>query len=135
MDNDKKLYDKEFDLQYAYDGCDLGATCTPDRTVFKLWSPEASGVELFLYHQDDTGPWFGHWRLEPEDRGVWTCVIERDLHGVYYDYEVTVEGNTARTADPYAAACGRNGRRSMAVDLSRTDPEGFGEDAAPPLPP
>lgn len=83
MDNDKKLYDKEFDLQYAYDGCDLGATCTPDRTVFKLWSPEASGVELFLYQQDDTGPWFGHWRLEPEDRGVWTCVIERDLHGVY----------------------------------------------------
>ena len=135
MDNDKKLYDKEFDLQYAYDGCDLGATCTPDRTVFKLWSPEASGVELFLYQQDDTGPWFGHWRLEPEDRGVWTCVIERDLHGVYYDYEVTVEGNTARTADPYAAACGRNGRRSMAVDLSRTDPEGFGGDAAPPLPP
>ena len=61
-------FDREFDRRYAYEGCDLGAVCTPDRTVFKLWSPEASGVELFLYHQDDTGPWFGHWRLEPEDR-------------------------------------------------------------------
>ena len=124
MNNDKTLkYNKEFDLQYAYDGCDLGATCTSARTVFKLWSPEASGVELFLYQHDTTGPWFDHRLLEIEDRGVWTCTIEGDLHGVYYDYEVTVGGNTACTADPYAAACGRNGRRSMAVDLSRTDPK------------
>ena len=40
-------YDKEFDRCYAYDGCDLGAVCTREKTVFKLWSPEASGVELF----------------------------------------------------------------------------------------
>lgn len=136
MDNDKTLhYDKEFDLRYAYDGCDLGATCTPIRTVFKLWSPEASGVELFLYWNDASGPWFDHRVLRLEDCGVWMCTVEGDLHGVYYDYEVTVAGDTRRTADPYAAACGRNGVRSMAVDLSRTDPEGFAQDAAPPLPP
>ena len=41
-------FDREFDRRYAYEGCDLGAVCTPDRTVFKLWSPEASGVELCL---------------------------------------------------------------------------------------
>ncbi|MDE7004667.1 MAG: type I pullulanase, partial [Oscillospiraceae bacterium] len=136
VDNDKIFeYDKQFDLRYAYDGFDLGATCTPIRTVFKLWSPEASGVELFLYRDDLSGPWFDHRVLEPGDRGVWTCTMEGDLHGVYYDYEVTVAGETRRTADPYAAACGRNGARSMAADLSRTDPEGFAGDAAPPLPP
>ena len=44
-------------------------------------------------------------------------------------------GETALTADPYAVACGRNGRRSMAADLARTDPKGFDRDGAPPLPP
>ena len=128
-------FDREFDRRYAYEGCDLGAVCTPDRTVFKLWSPEASGVELFLYRHDTAGPWFDHRLLGLGDRGVWGCTVEGDLHGVYYDFEVTVEGDTALTADPYAAACGRNGKRSMAVDLARTDPEGFSRDAAPPLPP
>jgi len=125
-------FDKEFDRRYAYDGCDLGCTCTPSRAVFKLWSPEASCVELFLY-PDDASDAFERHMLAMEDRGVWTCTLEGGLHGIYYDYEVTVQGNTRRTADPYAAACGRNGARSMAVDLSRTDPEGFAEDCPPPL--
>ena len=127
-------FDKEFDRRYTYEGCDLGATCTPDRTVFKLWSPEASRVELFLYHSD-AGSAYGHRVLYREDQGVWSLTLAGDLHGVYYDYEVTVEGITRRTADPYAAAAGCNGARSMAVDLSRTDPEGFEEDCAPPRQP
>ncbi len=134
MNNDKRLdYDKEFDRWYAYDGCDLGATCTPVRTVFKLWSPEAVRVELFLY-QNDTDPAYDCRPLELTDRGVWTLTLDGDFHGTYYDYEVEAHGQSARTADPYAAACGRNGLRSMAVDLSRTDPEGFQSDAPPPLP-
>ena len=132
---DHTRFDREFDRRYAYGGCDLGAVCTPDRTVFKLWSPEASGVELFLYRHDTAGPWFDRRPLELGDRGVWSCTVEGDLHGVYYDYEVTVRGETALTADPYAVACGRNGRRSMAADLARTDPKGFDRDGAPPLPP
>ena len=127
-------YDKEFDRRYAYEGCDLGCTCTQDRTVFKLWSPEASRVELYLY-PDDASPAQDHRALAPGDQGVWELALEGSLHGVYYDFEVTVEGRTARTADPYAAACGRNGLRSMAVDLARTDPEGFDRDVPPPAPP
>ncbi|MBD5133711.1 MAG: type I pullulanase [Clostridiales bacterium] len=127
-------YDKEFDRRYAYDGCDLGCTCAPARTVFKLWSPEASCVELFLY-RDNTGPAYDRRTLTQGDQGVWALTVEGDLHGVYYDYEVTVNSRVARTADPYAMACGCNGARSMAVDLSRTDPEGFGEDCPPPIPP
>ncbi len=127
-------FDKEFDRRYTYEGCDLGCTCTPDRAVFKLWSPEASCVELFLY-RDDSSDAFDRRLLALEDQGVWVCTLEGGFHGTYYDYEVTVEGHTARTADPYAAACGRNGVRSMAVDLSRTDPEGFEKDCAPPRQP
>ncbi len=131
---DHKRFNKEFDRRYAYDGCDLGATCTPERTVFKLWSPEASGVELFLY-ENDTAPAYGHRLLYSGDQGVWSLTLAGDLHGVYYDYEVTVDGVTRRTADPYAAAAGCNGARSMVVDLSRTDPEGFDQDCAPPKQP
>ena len=135
MDDEKRLgYDKEFDRWYAYDSCDLGATCTPARTVFKLWSPEAKRVELFLY-RDDTSEAYGRQALKLGGRGVWSLTVEGDLHGVYYDYVVETAAGEARTADPYAAACGCNGRRSMAVNLARTDPEGFGKDCPPPASP
>ncbi|MDE7261714.1 MAG: type I pullulanase, partial [Oscillospiraceae bacterium] len=61
--------------------------------------------------------------------------VEEDLHGTFYDYEVWTAGRCARTADPYAVACGRNGVRSMAANLSRTNPEGFDRDCPPPAQP
>ncbi|MDE6280287.1 MAG: type I pullulanase, partial [Oscillospiraceae bacterium] len=127
-------YDREFDRRYAYDGCDLGAVCTPERTIFKLWSPEAVRVELFLY-RDGVSDAYDRLALAPGERGVWTVSVEGDLHGVYYDYEVETASGTVRTADPYALACGCNGARSMAVDLSRTNPEGFERDCPPPAQP
>ncbi len=127
-------FDQEYDRRYAYDGGDLGAAWAQARTVFKLWSPEAERVELFLYRDGGGSEAYDRRPLELEERGVWSAVVEGDLHGVYYDYEVTAAGQTARTADPYAAACGKNGARSMVVDLSQTDPEGFEKDCPPPLP-
>ena len=130
-----RRYDREFDRRYAYDGGDLGAVCSQARTVFKLWSPEAEQVELLLY-RDGTGPdAYDRLQLAPGERGVWSATVEGDLHGVYYDYKVTAMGKTLHTADPYAVACSRNGARSMAADLSRTDPEGFDKDCPPPVPP
>ena len=128
-------YDQEFDRRYAYDGGDLGAVCTPAQTVFKLWSPEAVRVELFLYRDGGVSDAYDRLALAPGERGVWTVIVEGDLHGVYYDYEVETASGTARTADPYALACGLNGSRSMAADLSRTDPEGFERDCPPPVQP
>lgn len=123
-------YNRRFDAKYSYDGGDLGCVCTGGRTTFKLWSPEARRVALSLY-RDDRADAHEILELERGDRGVWSLTVDRDLHGVYYDYEVTA-GETRRTADPYAVACGCNGVRSMAVDLSRTDPEGFDRDCPPP---
>ena len=50
---------------------------------------------------------------------------------MYYDYLVYIGEKKLRTADPYATGCNCNGRKSMVVDLRRTDPEGFREDKAP----
>ena len=66
------------------------------------------------------------------ERGVWRAAAEGNLDGVYYDYTVTdAEGVARRTADPWAVACGRDGARSMVIDLRRTDPENWAADAAP----
>lgn len=126
-------YNRKFDEKYRYDGGDLGCVCARGRTTFKLWSPEAQRVTLSLYRDDRAGA-YETLELTRKDRGVWSLAVDQDLHGVYYDYEVTA-GEKRRTADPYATACGRNGVRSMVVDLSRTDPEGFGRDCPPPVQP
>ena len=72
--------------------------------------------------------------MKKREKGVWVYEAAQELHGMYYDYEVTIEGESRRTADPYAKACGINGRRSMAVNLSKTDPEGWEKDKAPEKP-
>ena len=135
MDTTTRIrYGKRFDGKFCYNGNDLGAVCSRARTVFRLWSPDAEQVELSLY-RDDTSPAFRTLPLKRGDRGVWWAAVEGDLHGICYDYEVETAGQAVRTADPYALACGRNGARSMAVELTRTNPAGWAQDAPPPLPP
>ena len=120
-----------FDEPFCFDG-GLGAACTPTHTTFRLWSPDAEQVTLSLY-RDGVSPAYASLPLQPGEDGVWSLCLLGGLHGTYYDYQVTVDGATRATADPYAIACGCNGARSMALDLSRAAPEGFGEDVPPPL--
>ena len=92
-------YDARFDAKYRYDEADLGAVCAVGRTVFKLWSPEAERVELSLYRDDASDAYETH-PLSRGDRGVWSLAVEEDLHGIFYDYTVWVNGRPARTSDP-----------------------------------
>lgn len=123
-------FDKEFDENFRYDGKDLGAVCTDDQTVFKVWSPFAEKVELRLY-RDGTSEAYLTSQMQSEGKGVWKKEFPESLHGTYYDYLVWREGKSTRTADPYAVGCSCNGRRSMVVNLRMTDPQGFEEDTAP----
>lgn len=124
-------YHKDFDNQFRYDNKDLGAICSKEGTIFKVWCPLAERVELHLYKDGDKAEAYAVCDMIPEEKGTWKFESAEYLHGVYYDYTVTRAGEVTRTADPYAVACGVNGVRSMAVDLSVTDPEGFSEDKAP----
>ena len=128
----KRFYaDSTFKKNYIYDGHDLGVSCGGEGTVFKLWSPTAERVELHLYPDGGESGCMRSVSMEQGEQGVWVYRTEENLHGTYYDYDVTSGGETRRTADPYAKACGTNGRRSMAVELERTDPEGWKADRAP----
>ena len=128
----RKLYDsKAFEAQYHTDEA-LGALWAPAATRFALWAPTARQVCLSLYAEGTGGGPLLTVDLARGGRGVWEAVVEGDLDGRYYDFAVTdCEGVTRRTADPWARACGRDGARSMVIDLRRTDPAGWAEDAPP----
>ena len=116
--------------------CDLplGSFCSPSGTIFRLWAPTAQDVTLSLYWAGNDSSSFFTVSLQRQEKGLWSYQTDKNLHGVYYDYYVTVEGATRQTADPYAKACGVNGLRSMVIDLRKTDPEGWAQDAAPAPP-
>lgn len=123
---------KEFDEKFRYDGKDLGVSCREGKTVFKVWSPMAERIILRLYQEDGENACKER-EMRLGERGVWERTFSENLHGMYYDYLVKIEGKEVRTADPYAICCNCNGSRSMVVDLRLTDPEGFSEDAAPEI--
>ena len=128
----KKYYSSpEFRNNYIYNGNDLGVSCTDSGTSFKLWSPSADSVTLNLYQDGSSGKAFFRVPLKREKEGVWQWSTAERLHGVYYDFVLEIEGETVRSADPWARACGLNGQRSMAVNLKLTDPEGWELDRAP----
>ena len=127
----KALFDSaEFEAQYH---CDepLGAQITPDGTRFALWAPTAQRVVLYLHESGHEGWAYAAHELVRGERGRWTWETAENLDGVYYGYDVTVDGVTRFIADPYARACGLNGVRSMVVDLSATNPPGWENDRAP----
>ena len=124
------LYNKEFDEKFRYDGKDLGAICSKEGTIFKVWSPLADRIELHLYRDGGSDEYITK-EMIPGEKGTWSWQSDENLHGTYYDYTVYRYGEDVRTADPYAVACGCNGVRSMVVDLRQTDPEGFSEEKSP----
>ena len=128
----KKYYSsRAFLKNFVYDGNDLGVECNEDKTTFRLWSPEAEGIILNLYHAGNGEKAYRQIPMEAREKGVWSWETDEELHGVYYDYLISRDGEKVLTADPYAKACGVNGLRSMAVNLKKTDPEGWEKDQSP----
>ena len=122
------IFDSEYFIEnYTYDGDDLGAIINGDKTTFKVRAPTASKVVLNLFTSGHEGSAYKSVDMVKGDRGVWSYT-ESCGHGTYYTYTVTTSVGTQEAVDPYAKAAGLNGNRGMVVDLSRTNPEGWGED-------
>lgn len=115
---------KYFADNYHYDGDDLGATINGGSTTFKVWAPTASKVVLNLFEKGNGVDAYKKVDMVRGDKGVWSYT-EACGHGTYYTYTVTTAVGTQEATDPYAKSAGVNGDRSMVVDLSLTDPEGF----------
>ena len=113
----------------------LGADYSLAGTRLRLWAPTAQAVTVRLYRRGDGGSSMGPLPLERNGQGVWSIWLPGDQHGRYYTFDVTVDGVTRQTGDPYARAAGVNGTRSRIVDLSRTAPSGWQRDTRPVVPP
>ncbi|WP_024864680.1 type I pullulanase [Butyrivibrio sp. FCS014] len=124
---------KEFEDKYTYEGDDLGATVTADKTVFRVWAPTAESVSVNLYESGDS------WKkdltesieMTKSDKGTWTAEVSKNLAGTYYTYTAVLDGLNVEACDPYARTTGVNGKRAMVIDLDSTDPEGWADDKNP----
>lgn len=129
---DYKAYAANLDKS-AYSGNDLGASYSKKATTFKVWSPNAASVRVNIFehgsdNEGDAGSIMSRAMSLDKTTGVWSVTINGDLLNKYYTYSVTHGKTTKETADVYAKACGVNGQRSMVVDLSTTNPDGWEND-------
>jgi pullulanase len=124
---------KDFEEAFFYNGDDLGAVWTKDKTTFRLWAPTAGSVVLNLYEKGIGVNSIESIPMAQDIQGTWYAEKAGDLNQVYYTYTVTVDGVAQETVDPYAKAVGVNGDRGMIIDLDSTDPSGFTEDSKPEL--
>lgn len=129
---DYQAYSANLDKS-AYSGNDLGASYSKKATTFKVWSPNAASVRVNIFehgsdNEGDAGSIMSRAMSLDKTTGVWSVTINGDLLNKYYTYSVTHGKTIKETADVYAKACGVNGQRSMVVDLSTTNPDGWKND-------
>lgn len=122
---------EDFENKYAYNGNDLGANYTAEKTTFKTWSPLAEGVTLNLYSTGDGNTLIKSVDMTLGEKGVWSAVVDGDLNGVYYTYTFKINGASNEAVDLYARAGGVNGDRGMVINLDATDPDSWDNDVRP----
>ncbi|MBR5542229.1 MAG: type I pullulanase [Bacteroides sp.] len=103
-------------------------------TKFSLWSPVADEVKVLLYESGHDGLAYKTIPMNKGIDGTWNVVVQEELHGKFYTFNVKVGGRwLGDTPGIMAKAVGVNGQRAMVLDLNTTDPEGWENDVRPPL--
>ena len=141
-----KLYDNaNFKKYYTYEGNDLGCTFAADKTTFKVWAPTAGAVLLNIYNRgtpkslgikgggasDIHTTYFmtmqpgGVWEKTLLTTGYDVDIPTDSLENRYYTYTIYNSEGVNEVCDPYAKACGVNGKRAMILDFSKTNPTGW----------
>ena len=114
----------KFAAEYTYAGEDLGANYYASGTTFRVWAPTAEEVSVNLYTSGTAGTddLIQSVPMSKDVNGTWVVTVEGDQNGVYYTYQVKVNGEIVEAVDPYARTTGVNGNRGMVIDLDSTDP-------------
>lgn len=116
----------------AYKGNDLGLSYTSKSSVFRVWSPPASEVELRLYKEGIGGEPYRMVPMQKSVSGTWVVTVHENLKGFFYTLRTKIDGKwNMEVTDPYARAVGINGQRAMVVDLEETNPAGWEKDKSP----
>ncbi|HRR77001.1 MAG TPA: hypothetical protein P5191_09360 [Ruminococcus sp.] len=113
----------EYDSNYSYDG-QLGAIWSPEKTIFRMWSPAANEVRVNIYSEGTDGERIAVLPMVCR-HGLWETEAEGDLNGKYYTYTVRIGYVERETIDIYARSAGVNGVRGMIFDPALTCPRGW----------
>ncbi|BDD00210.1 type I pullulanase [Persicobacter psychrovividus] len=119
----------------TYEG-NLWPEYTPTQTVFKLWSPTATAIDLHFYKNGEGDQAEETLSMSKSDNhpGLWTLEVEGDQLGRFYTFQVHIGDKILdETPGIYAQAVGVNGQRAQVVDLAKTNPEGWNADKRPLL--
>ena len=132
--NMPNIYSTEaFEAEFTYTGDDLGATWSEASTTFRVWAPTAEKMAVNLFSQGGIGyaSFLESYEMTSDVNGTWVVTVDGDLNGTYYNYSVTIDGETKEAIDPYARTAGVNGNKAMVINLTSTNPEGWENDVNP----
>lgn len=100
----------DFDIKYTNSKLKLGSYVQDDSTIFRLWAPTAYNVSLLLQDQKI--------EMMRDANGFYTIMINENLRGQTYLYEVARDGKVMTTCDPYAKATLPNRKASVVMDAT-----------------
>lgn len=123
---------QSFNDQFYYSGNDLGNTYTAAHTDFRVWAPTADSLDLVTYASADTAAADGVVHTMTQDvKGTWIYRLDGNQDGTIYVYRAHFGQKVNEAIDPYVRAVTINGDRGVVVDLSTTNPVGWGSSTRP----
>jgi len=115
-----------FDQAFYYNGI-LGAAYNKTETIFRLWAPTATKVQLKLIEVEKEKTEI--YQMERKKQGVWQFTVHKDVEKFHYSFLVCVNLEWKEAVDPYAVSVSINGNYGIIVDMNKTKMN------KPPLPP
>ncbi len=104
----------KFEENYFYEENDLGASIVKNKTIFKIWAPTASKMQV-MYRPFNTQD-FTYQNLTKSKQGLWIVVINKRLTKYEYLFFVKMNNSWQELRDPYAHASTANGIVSVVYD-------------------
>lgn len=91
----------------------MGSWVEDDKTYFSVYAPLATSLRLLLGEEI--------FEMKREKEGHFTYVLDRNLHGKSYLYEIDIYDKISQITDPFAKASLPNRNASVVVDFEKLD--------------
>lgn len=131
---DFPIHFDSFDDYPAYKADDLGITYSPEKTIFKIWSPDIDDAVVRIYDAGEGGAAIETKQMRPLKNGIWEAILNGDWKNKFYTFQVKFDDEwLEETAGAYTKAVGVNGKRAAIIELKDTNPDGWADDKKPEL--
>jgi pullulanase len=104
-------FDKEFDATKEH----LGYRYQKDKTLFQVWAPIASMVDLIFY--DVNGHKIQIYPMKRKANGVYHVEVKGNHDGQHYRYGIVNHGQYQESIDPYSFGLSQNSVDSVVINL------------------